>query len=157
MSINKTRSHKQYGICHFYSSCSFSMLPVVLWKNSYDQLKEEDNENKFSLYIWVLCYFSMWMLTKIDRDFTVSSSMGGHEKQRKAFSRIGRQGKLSEYMSMDIYEGHKKWSALHYHSSTHQKACTIEKANDSSQWYKLLCLGRSSSAIMNTRMRWPHW
>lgn len=80
------------------------MLPVVLWKNSYDQLKEEDNENKFSLYIWVLGYFSMWVLTKIDRGFTVSSFMGGHEKQRKAFSRIGRQGRLSEYMSLDIYE-----------------------------------------------------
>ena len=85
MNINKTRSYKQYGIHHFYSSCSFSMCPWFYGRISYEKLKEEENENKYSLYMQVLGYFSMWVLTKIDRDFTVVSSMGGYKKQRKAF------------------------------------------------------------------------
>ena len=46
------------------------------------------------VYMGVLGYFSAWVLTKIDRGFTAASSMGGREKQRKAFSRIGRQERL---------------------------------------------------------------
>lgn len=70
------------------------MCPWFYGRILYEKLKEEENENEFSLYMQVLGYFSMWVLTKIDRGFTVVSSMGGYEKQRKAFSRIGRQERV---------------------------------------------------------------